>query len=357
MDTNTSDNTRPDIPPEYAPKEGMSLREQFAQYSYNEMEVEAGTAAIMEAASEGKDIVFGETHSATAETMKQMTLIAENAPKGHIKAIAVELNVGMQELFDPVAIRDMSMEDFAMRASQIEYEATMSYAEEMYEAGTISEEQYNYMDEFYSSKLKQLEALSDYPEAVQHYLRDSMYKPYYEMAKTALDNGIPVYAADADGHRLVPVFLNHPETPPDLRTDIEQAHEIMNQGTDDRSDVEYLRDMGVDIDGPGALLAHRGYAHINGFSYGEAGKTEQSNGMDDVLERSGREVLSVYVGPDSGDANVAHKRLDVHDPAEIALIVDDTGKVNMFANPDALSNEGGEDPAITAPSSLPEMKM
>lgn len=357
MDANTNDKARPDIPPEYAPKEGMSLREQFAQYSYNEMEAEAGTAAIMKAASEGKDIVFGETHSATAETMKQMTHIAENAPEGHIKAIALELPVGMQELFDPATIKDMSKEDFIMRAKEIEYETTMSYAEEMYEAGVIREDQFNYMDEFYSYKLQKLEAISDYPEMVQHFTKDSPYEPFYEMAKTALDNGIPVYAADADGHRLVPVFLNHPETPPDLRMDIEQAYEIMNQGIDDRSDVEYLRDMGVDLDGPGALLAHRGYAHINGSAQGEAGNTEQSNGMDDVLERSGREVLSVYVGPDSGDPNVAHKRLDVHDPAEIALIVDDTGKVNMFASPDAVSNEGGENPAMTDPSSLPEMKM
>lgn len=208
MDKNAVNDIREGIPPQYAPKEPMSLREKFAQYSYDEMEVDAGTRAILEAANAGKDIVFGESHSARAETTKQMAHVIENAPEGHIKAIALELSVDMQELFDPVALQDMSAEDFAFRATQIEFEEYLSLAEKMYDSGEITQEQAACIENYYSYRLMVLDSIADNPESLQKLADESIYMPYYDLAKTALDNGIPVYAADADGERIIAIMLS-----------------------------------------------------------------------------------------------------------------------------------------------------
>lgn len=91
-----------------------------------------------------------------------------------------------------------------------------------------------------------------------------------------------------------------------------EIDEVFDAEMDDSDDVELLKDFGIDIEGEGIVIVHRGYAHINDRSRVNPGAS-LTNGFDDVLERAGRYVVTVKVdvaysgvaiGPDTADFNI-----------------------------------------------------
>lgn len=285
------------------PNADMSLREQFAQYAYGKT-----IAAVMTnpahdpseiAAAAGRanmDIVFGEEHAVVWETMEQIQKVLESAPAGHYKGVALEIPTELQVLLTPEALKALSQEDFVAAAS-IAYEHSVQVAaRNMLEYGTIGPSQYDTI-----MKNKLAESLAD----------TGIFEPIYQMAQTALLKGTPVYAADANVDRGAAMFLYMTG---DMSTD--DFKRILKEGMDDRSDVDWLADRGVDLSSAGSLIVHRGYNHINGTAGGVLGAA----GFDDLLEAKGRSVVTIAVVEDNG--YVSSQPLPP-DPANFTIKVDD----------------------------------
>lgn len=328
------------------------LCEEFTRVAYDQTFAEVmrnpardGDDILKAAACADMDIIFGEDHSVASETMRQIAELTGSLPEGHVKAIALESPVEMQELFDPATLQDISLQEFAYRSFVIDIEQIETLAGEMLEAGGINEAQHAYLMEHAADQRRTLDetfAIPDIADRLQYTFPGQM----YEMAKTALENGTPVIAADADRQRQIGLILSDVIVPEDIRMSDAEFADLFHQGVDDLSDVDLLKDMGIDLDGPGVLLVHRGYAHINGKGWGEAAGTEQTNGIDDILERSGREVLTIEIGPDYA----AHS--DVPDPADISLNVDGMGEAQL----DRSAYQASEGSGAAAPADINALK-
>lgn len=308
-----------------------SLCGEFTQAAYERTFAEVmgnperdGIEILEAAACANMDIIFGEDHSVMADTMKQIALLTESLPMGHVKAIALEMPVDMQEIFDPDTLRETDPDELIQRIFMIDIEFTESVIGQAHDIGDINGDQYDYlMDEMSDLRGKLQEIFKD-PDMISG-LRQTVPGQIYEMAKTALEHGTPVIAADVDRQREVAIMLNgNPGVPEHLRMSQSDFERLLNQGVDDRSDVELLKDFGVDLDGPGVLVAHRGYAHINGVGLGEQANIEQTNGIDDILERSGRSVLTIEIGlnylPFGGGPDPADIVLQVNGAREVQLV-------------------------------------
>ncbi|MAE52096.1 MAG: hypothetical protein CMH27_09830 [Micavibrio sp.] len=300
---------------------------------------------LIAAACANMDIVFGEDHRDMASTMEQIMGLTKALPGGHIKAIALEYPVEMQEVFDPVIMRDIGFEDFLRKAFLLDLEATRSLADDMMQSGDIRADQHAYL----MNKLQtQVEMLLNVPD-LENMMRGSSLEGLYQMVKTAAEHGVPVIAADMHRERLIGIRLANPAMPYELRMSDDDFDALFNQGVDDRSDVERIKDMGVDLDGPGILLVHRGYAHINGTGFGASAGVEQTNGIDDILERSGREVVTVEIGSiDVPDRSVP-------DPADLSLAIDDMGRPVLDRSVYEEQKAIGDAPETPVPTSSPDL--
>ena len=255
------------------------------------------TAAI----SANMDIIYGEHHMYIDETMNQMISAINNAPENRIKAVTLELPTEMQTLFEPDTFHSMDERQFAIQVSMTMRNSLLLEAERMIENGEISEDQFIAVSHHIDNiAAQELELLGDpgfnieatVPAAIQR------------MAAVAIEKGIPVIANDVDRQRGVAAYMSmlDDET---LRFSSEQVSQYLAAGVDDRSDIEHLETMGVDIQGDGVILAHRGFLHIdNTYANGA-----HEYGYDEILESKGRSVLTVgilpqemhYTSPDNAD--------------------------------------------------------
>ena len=361
MDEDEIQALKDSIPEQFRPNADMSLRDQYAQYAYGRTIAEVmtnperdGSEIAVAAARAGMDVVFGEEHTAIAETMRQIAHMTESLPDGHIKAIALEFPVEMQELFDPVALRDMSLGEFALRSMEIEVDGFENTIEQMLESGAINQDQFDYINGNLISGREFLARAREDPDTVLEV--QGAYEPIYEMAQTAIENGTQVIAADMDRERVIGILLADSFLPDNIRMQDSDLERLLNSGVDDRSDVELLQDMGVDLSGEGVLLAHRGYHHINGHGFGEQAQTEQINGIDDILEQSGRGVLTVLIGHDYMLSDPALEMDAVPDPADITLAINYTGVAELDRSEYEAEPENEEQsPALTT-SPLPSFR-
>ena len=290
------------------PNADMSLREQFAQAAYGRTvdavmsDPERDFSEIVTAAiSANMDIIYGEHHMYIDETMNQMISAINNAPENRIKAVTLELPTEMQTLFEPDTFHSMDERQFAIQVSMTMRNSLLLEAERMIENGEISEDQFIAVSHHIDNiAAQELELLGDpgfnieatVPAAIQR------------MAAVAIEKGIPVIANDVDRQRGVAAYMSmlDDET---LRFSSEQVSQYLAAGVDDRSDIEHLETMGVDIQGDGVILAHRGFLHIdNTYANGA-----HEYGYDEILESKGRSVLTVgilpqemhYTSPDNAD--------------------------------------------------------
>jgi len=292
---------------------------QMAQYGYGrtilrEMTSDDPNVSNVTSAAirTGMDVVYGESHDVMSSTMDNIISDIKNSPVGSIKGIALELPTELQSLFDPKTLSTISEEEFIYRFQEEGITTVINAAENMKMSGEITKDQHGFIEDLSSSY--------DIPTKGPRFERISS---VYKMAVVANENNIPVYAADDNVRRAVAAVLIKADDP-NIKISIEQFKDLFDEGLDDGSDMKFLVNSGVDIDAAGSLIIHRGYGHIYGDSYNGA---ENVNGMDDLLERKGRDVATVAV------VSPYHKIfLDAVDTADFEVIVNEDGTEEVLNN-------------------------
>lgn len=301
------------------------LKQQYGYYAYGQT-----VAAVMSddarkpeeitaaAARAGMDVVFGEDHTVTQATMRQISALIESQPAGYFGGIVLEAPPEMQDLFMPETLQAMSKAEFTVRFSELDSHIRMRDAATIRDDGYIRMDQYEaYIDAekaFLEGEIKAAQS--------QERVEASAAGHYYDMAKIAVEYKVPVYAADVDrargpaGHLFNMGFINQ-----------DVYDEISGSGLDDRSDALWLEQAGLSMEKGGKpLVIHRGYEHINGGSVRYGVQTE---GMDDLLEAKGRGVLSVSVLSDGVTKFMSKNPAVDPDPADIKLVADKGGEVEL----------------------------
>lgn len=314
------------VPEAYRPNADMSLRDQFAQYAYGKTiaavmsDPARDVSEIAIAASRANmDVIFGEEHTVLQQTLKQIGTLLENAQPGQFKGVALEMSVDLQVLLTPDSLANLSREDFIYAAMLTDAQSMAATADTMLAAGEIDAVQSGFIHDIAQDLSQKIE--DDRASGVVPDEQDwAMYGALYDLSQKAAEKEIPVYAADMDRQRLVGMILNGmPDA--DLHMPTTQFGRIFEKELDDRSDVKYLEDMGVDIKAPGSLIVHRGYGHISSYSF--LGDTIRSpKGFDDILEERGRHVVTFGVIDEMG----VGKQMIFHDPADFTI---DTGMGNV----------------------------
>lgn len=280
-----------------APNADMSDRDQREQYAYGKTiaavmtDPERDFAEISSAAARANmDVVFGENHDAMDITMRQIKALIDSSPDGHIKAIALEFPVEMQELFDPVALQDMTREEFMIGMVRAQIDSYFHELDIAEDTGLITYKQHDFLFDHYKKKE---EGNAEECFRSEVCVAETLNEPFvsvYDVAVAAAARNIPVIAADVGRQRLVAHRLDrqlHPDIPENIAMSFREIDEVFDAEMDDRDDVELLKDFGIDIEGEGIVIVHRGYAHINDMSRVNP-DVSLTNGFDDVLERAGR---------------------------------------------------------------------
>lgn len=253
------------------------------------------------AAANGMDVIFGEQHSLAISAMEEVAKLVQSQPFGYFGGIALELPVEAQEILTPEALSTLSRDEFVDAMVGLENESRRNTVSDLLDQGLIDGEQAQLV---YDAS-KTIKVTDDYREK-----RASI----YDMAQVAIEYGTPIYAADVDRSRVVfnDLFkLNgyHHGT----QLSIEELNENFARGMDDRSDMEYLANMGVDVSAEGKpLIISRGITHLDGVSQLLGVKTE---GFDEVLEAQGRSVLTV------GIIEKGTRHEPVPDPVDVNMVV------------------------------------
>ena len=274
-----------------------SLQEHFTQAAFNDTVQQVMTdpgrdfSDITQAAiAADMDIIYGEHHGYIHDTMRQIVTALQNAPEGRIKAVSLETPVETQTLFEPAAFMEMDQNAFVKQYYVLIGENLQNEADIMLERGDISPQQHEAVEIYVNTQISRLANSVDQP----HFDADrTVQGAIYHAAKAAIEKGIPVIANDMNRERGVAAILSSVDDE-SVRMSPEEVMHFMEANMDDRSDVAQLEAMGVDVQGDGVLLVHRGYYHINN----SAAHNGEFYGYDEVLESMGRSVLTVGILPE-----------------------------------------------------------
>jgi hypothetical protein len=269
-------------------------------------------AMTVGAVNNSQHIVIGENHAATASTMKLIADTINGACDKPIQGIILELPVNMQSIFQEEILNDKFKFEIEFRQAMLD--SKLDAAMELLGEGYINNAQFTALVE--SFELDAL-AIGDLKSSDNELLLRHDHQSFREMALTALDQNIPVIAADVDRKRLVAFQLSRFDDE-SLRIDGDTLHAIMSREVDDRSDFELISQFGFDIDDPtsGVLIVHRGLAHLTNV----LDKNSPTVGADEVLEGSSMGVLVIANLPAHFDPN-----RDVPDPVDISIAADASG--------------------------------
>lgn len=269
-------------------------------------------AMTVDAVNNSQHIVIGENHAVTTSTMKLIADTINGACDKPIQGIILELPVNMQNIFEEDILNDKFKFEIEFRQAMLD--SKLHSALELLSEGYINNEQFAALLEVF-----ELDALtiSHLKNSDNELLLRHDHQSFREMALTALDQNIPVIAADIDRKRLVASQLSRFDDE-SLRIDDDTLFSIMSSEVDDRSDFELISQLGFDIDDPtsGVLIVHRGLAHLTNV----LDKGSPTVGADEVLEGSSMGVLVIANLPAHYDPN-----RDVPDPVDVSIAADPSG--------------------------------
>jgi len=255
------------------------------------------------AAANGMDVVFGEVHDRTVEAHAEVSKLLQSQPYGHFGAVALEVPVEVQEILTPEALSSMTREEFKIEFQRLEMDSKVNTTHAMLNEGLIDADQYTLMMNVLPSS-----------QFTDEYLEKKA--AIYDVAQVALEQGVPVYAVDMERDRVIfhDLFLLGALSE-------EEYGEVIAKGMDDRSDVERLADMGVDLsEGSKPIIVNYGKTHIdNGMLY----NGQEIDGFDDILEEYGRNVFTV------GVINKGYVSIDGPDKLDVNILADKSGDTEL----------------------------
>lgn len=352
---------------ENTPNEEISLRDQYAQYAFGrtvsevmtnpERDVSEITAA---AARAGMDVILGEEHDLTEETLRQMRAVMEAVPADQIKAIIMEAPLEYQEFYEPSFIEGTTFGEFVRYVINADLTSQYNTMKDMVLDETITMDEYDwYGDRNLMPLFEDVSNLSNEELEAEY---GDLLRGDFEMLRDAAERGIPVIAADVDRRRIIlgDLAVSPPPdmqiSPEDYRARLMEAAKTFAAELDDSSDLGYLHSLGFNTSEPGILLIHRGQSHITGIrpkGVPEGEELPPTKGFDDLLEERGRHVLTVSVVPDIMRDGMPH--FEITDPTDLNIYVHPDGQSELdrddYAPP---QDEPSEQPAtgVIAPDPM-----
>lgn len=252
---------------------------------------------IIEAARQGNDILFGESHDMTNVTLGAISTLIDQLSSTSIQAIVLELPVNANEMFVKGAAERLGLEGFVRRGFEIELANSQEIALQMLMDNEISDEQFRFVQEFLHHK-------SQTP--IKSIVEGSTLPYFYDLALKASARGIEVIPADLDRKRTVLGILAGNTVPIELRVGQNEFLGTLSSELDDTNDVSFLERNGVDLSKEGVLIVHRGYAHLDTSQLAQP--DQKRMGFEDILTAQGREVITVAVLSSDAKNLVRHSK-------------------------------------------------
>lgn len=217
--------------------------------------------------SAGKDVVFAEHHGAQAKTIEHMAAAIQENP-GQVSIVSLELPVALQTLIDDVSEGRIDKSHFVKQMHIVAVQDELDLAARMLDRGQLSQEDYDAYFDIRDEALAGLIAGEDY--GLTHI---NEFSALYDLVQVAHKDGVQVLANDRDKERTVWSYA-------DRLTD-----DRFIDGMDDTTDYDQLAVV-LGSARPGVILAQRGWGHVVDLE-------GNNNGLDDLLERGGRDVVSI----------------------------------------------------------------
>ncbi|NCT40448.1 MAG: hypothetical protein GW778_02150 [Alphaproteobacteria bacterium] len=221
----------------------------------------------------GRDIVFGEEHSAIGSTMTFFAQTIEQNPN-RIAGVSLEFPPEVQPYIEQAARGEISADAFSKQMRITLEQSYLETAGSLLGDGRITQEQYDDYEIFINDRVTGVLTGDKNLFTEAEIARDQeAFGTMFTMIGIAEKNGVPVAATDID--REFPVLMDMGEA-------------IMDDWlsrVDDTSDYALFKDQ-FDVTSDKQFLVHRGAGHtedINGHA----------TGLDDFLEREGRNVVNI----------------------------------------------------------------
>jgi len=262
---------------------------------------------INQAVQSGKDVVFGEEHQSISHTFSLMEKTIQDNPNG-VGAIVLELSPSIQDLIEQAGTGEVSQENFILQARINTEQEYLELAGGLLNEGRINQEQYDWYETFINDRIDSILNRDGGAYSDADFTQDQVvFGTVYFLAQTCHENNTPLIANNFGRERSVLADLN------DLTLD------DWVQYISDRADFENLLQT-INLETTGPILVHRGANHIQ-----NVGGENNRDGMDDLLEERGRDVLTVgvYIDADtlaSSKQNTLDNGMEIADPSDVLII-------------------------------------